>query len=75
LYLHDVTEFFSYDPHTVRGTWTIVLTLIFLVIAALLALRMFAPIKTNIVTADEELNEILISAPDVNPANNVVEAK
>lgn len=35
----------SYNPHTVIGTWTIILTAIAVVFGVLLAVRLLAPIR------------------------------
>lgn len=41
----DIASDISFSPHTVQGTWTIVLTIIFSVFIALLLVRALVPVK------------------------------
>jgi hypothetical protein len=56
-----------YNSHTVGGTWTIILTVIFTVFALLLLLRLVMPVKASLPTAEQELARL------IEPSDKIVE--
>ena len=62
--------YISYNPHTIQGTWTIIITAIVSVFTILITLRLLAPVAPSPITTDGELDDLTAelriqpSAPD-----------
>lgn len=47
----------SYDPHTVQGTWTIIVTTIIAIVGILLALRLLVPVKDGQTQSEQKTSD------------------